>query len=302
MKSKRKKLLIGFIMGFFVLLLLRLTYLMIYEPFEQSQSMDGSFSESSSSNYKSESFGKIRNIATNTIQQVGSSAIQAGQVVNTIVQKYEKIGYIDATSTSFVRDEKSLRKVIQKYNCLNQYEQNTGLTGSRVLKIAIGVEPDRFNAVVNETKKIGKLTSFDVSTYDKTTEYRELQAQRVSLETSRRALEALKEKGGNINEYINLENRIMELDSELQTLGVNIGDYDKSGNFCTIKFTISENKEIEKIPFMTQTMHAFEWAIMYYLLFLVILILASLAALILNKTYEAVRTSVKRGENRTLEE
>lgn len=302
MKSKTKKLLIGLIFGFFVLLLLRLTYLLIYEPFEQSQSPDVSFSEISSSNYKSQTFGKIRNIATNTIQQVGDSASEAGRVVNTIVQKYEKIGYIDATSTSFARDEKALRSVIQKYNCLKQYEQNTGLTGSRVLKIAIGVEPDRFNAVVNEMKKIGKLTSFDVSTYDKTTEYRELQAQKASLETSRRALEALKEKGGNINEYINLENRIMELDSELQTLGVNIGDYDKSGNFCTIKFTISESKEKVRIPFMTQTMHALEWTIMYYLLFLFILILASLAAMLAFKTYEAVKTSLKRGENTTLEE
>lgn len=300
MKGKVKKLLVGLVIGFFVLLLLRLTYLLVYEPYEESP-QPGDIVVKSPLNYKDQSFGSIRNIATNTIQQLSGASL-AGQSVRTIVQKYEKIGYIDATSANFERDEKKLRNVIKKYNTLNQYEQNTGLTGERVLKIAIGVEPDKFDTVVKEMKTIGKLTSFDVSTYDKTNEYRELQAKKASLEASRLSLEALKQKGGNIDEYINLENRMMELDTQLQSLGVNIGDYDKSGNFCTIKFTIAEIKVKERIPAMTQTMRAFEWAVKYYLLFVFILTLACLASLIMVKTYEIFKTSAKRNENTTLEE
>ena len=302
MKSKIKKLLIGFVIGFFVLLLLRLTYLLVYEPYGVSQQQSMSVMESSSSNYKGDSFGNIRNIATNTLQQMKSGASQAGQIACTIVQKYEKTGYIDATTTNFERDEKKLRNVIKKYNALNQYEQNTGLTGDRVLKIAIGVEPDKFDTVVKEIKTIGKLTSFDVSTYDKTTEYRELQAKKASLEASRLSLEALKQKDGNIDEYINLENRVMELDTQFQSLGVNIGDYDKSGNFCTIKFTINETKVKEKTLVMTQTMRAFEWTVTYYLLFVLILMLASLAALIMVKIHEAYKTSAKPSIDTTSEE
>lgn len=300
MKNRIKKLLIGFVIGFFILVLLRLTYLLVYEPYEVSQVQETVIK--SPLNENSDSFGRIHNIATNTFQQLGITAGQAGQIVNTIVQKYEKIGYIDVTSTNFERDEKKLRNVIKKYNALNQYEQNTGLTGDRVLKLAIGVEPDKFDTVVKEVKTIGELTSFDVSTYDKTTEYHELQAKKASLETSRSSLEVLKQKGGNIDEYINLENRIMEVDTELQSLGVNIGDYDKSGNLCTIKFTISETRVKERIPVMVQTMSALEWTIIHYLLFVLTLLLASLVALIIIKIYEAFRASVKRNVDRTLDE
>jgi len=301
LKMSIKKLLIGFVIGFFVLLLLRLAYLLVYEPYEVSQPQEVTILEKSS-DYHNNSFGRIRNIATNTIQQLGSGTGQAGQIVRTIVQKYEKIGYIDATTTNFDRDEEKLRNVIIKYDALNQYEQNTGLKGNRILKIAIGVEPGKFDSVVKEMKTVGKMTSFDVSTYDKTTEYRELQAKRTTLEASRQSLEALKQKGGNIDEYINLENRIMELDTELQSLGVNIGGFDGSGNFCTIKFTITETKEKELIPVMTQIMHAFEWAVKYYLLFTFILLLGSIVALIIIKSCEAFRKSSKNSTNTTLEE
>lgn len=291
MKINFKKLLLGFAIGFVVLVLLRLTYLLVYEPYEPVQppetySMDTLGPESEES-----SFGKIRNIATNTIKQVEIAAVGTAKQITTIVQKYEKIGYIDATTTHFNQDEKKIRSVIKKYKALNQFEQNTGLKGNRVLQLAIGVDPAKFDAVVEEMKSIGKMTSFDVSTYDKTTEYQELQAKRATLEASRHALEALKQKGGNIDEFINLENRIMELDTEIQALGVNIGDYDNSGNFCTIKFTITETKADIRVPVLTQSMRAFEWSMWNYLWFVLTVLLASLAAFVILKIYESVKPS-----------
>ncbi|MGE5416332.1 MAG: DUF4349 domain-containing protein [Acidobacteriota bacterium] len=303
MKSRLKKLLVGFIIGFVVLLILRLTYLLVYQPYE-SQQQDQTAINSSNLNSEGEAskFYSVRNIATNTVQQVEVAAGTAVKTITTIIQKYERTATITATSTNFDSDEKQLRSVIKKYEALNQYEQNTGLTGDRVLQIAIGVEPVKFDSVVKDIYGVGKPASFDVSIYDKTPEYRELQAKKASLETARNSLEALKQKNGNIDEYINLENRIMELNNELQSLGVNIGDYDKSGNFCTIKFTLTETKALEKTPVMTQAMRAFEWTTGYYLLFLFILLLGSVVALVMVKTYEAFKPSVKQAIDTVSEE
>ena len=62
--------------------------------------------------------------------------------------------------------------------------------------------------MILEIKKIGKLESIQIHKTDKTNEYRNLNAQRESLEKTRAALISFKGKGGKIDELINIENKI----------------------------------------------------------------------------------------------
>ena len=56
-------------------------------------------------------------------------------------QKYEKVGSIDIRSQAFEDDEKKVREMTVRYGALIQYEQSSGLKGSRRLGLAIGVNP-----------------------------------------------------------------------------------------------------------------------------------------------------------------
>lgn len=199
-------------------------------------------------------------------------------------QKYEKVGAMNSTTHEFEKDEKTLRDTVQKFKALIQLEQNTGLAGSRILRLGIGVDPEKFDEMVSAVRKIGNITNIQITKTDKTNEYRDLNAQRLSQEKYRDSLISLKSRNGKISEMIELENRILEIEKEIQNLGVKLGDFDEENEFCTVKFTLAERRSAATPGFFKDTARrlkaAFEWTVKYYLLGAVMLFFASLFILV----------------------
>lgn len=187
-------------------------------------------------------------------------------------QKYEKVASVVSKTNAFEEDEKTVRQLTNKYNALIQFEQSSGLPGSRRVDLAIGVPPDRFDPMVAELKGIGELSSIRIDKTDKTSEYKELKAKRASLEKTRDALISLKSKGGRIDEFTNLENRILEIDEEIQSTGVKLGDYDQENEFCTVKLSLAEKGAAAPgISFRHRFIVALAWTIRYYTILLALL-------------------------------
>ena len=42
-----------------------------------------------------------------------------------------------------------------------------------------------------------------------------------------------------------LENRILEIEQQLQGLGVSLGNFDDENEFCTVHFSLLEGKEVK---------------------------------------------------------
>jgi hypothetical protein len=209
-------------------------------------------------------------------------------------QKYEKIASLVSKTQSFEDDEKKVRDVIKKYNSLIQFEQSSGLKNSRQLGMAIGVPPDKFDSMVEEVKTIGTLTSIRVDKTDKTNEYKDLNAKRVSLEKARDSLSSLKGRGGSIEESINLESKILELESELQATGVKLGEFDQENEFCTVKFELHEQRRVSnEISFMQRVKVAFEWTVKYYILTLGCLLIGLFVVLMLVHVIKVIRSDMK---------
>ena len=97
-------------------------------------------------------------------------------------QKYEKVASISSKTDEFEKSETSLRDSIKKFNALIQYEESTGLKGYRNLNLAIGVYPDKFDEMTEVVKQIGEITSLQINKSDKTNEYKDLSAKKLSLE------------------------------------------------------------------------------------------------------------------------
>ena len=203
-----------------------------------------------------------RNYASKKYQQVRSTGdLQRSTKVD---QKYEKIAEIKTQSSKFEREEKASRQQIQKFIALIQYEQKSGNKGYRKLNLVIGVPPQHFDSLYNQLIKIGKIQAKQITKNDKTNEYKELNAKKASLEKIRASLIELKSKGGKIDEYMGLENRILEIEQQLQGLGVSLGDFDDENEFCTVQFSLTEGKEIE-VGFMQRLMNALDWTVSTYL-------------------------------------
>ncbi len=183
----------------------------------------------------------------------------------TLDQKYEKIGLLSSRTGVFDDDEKRLRDLVGSYSALIQFEQMGGLPGSRILKLGIGVVPARFDRFLEEAKKIGTLNSFRVQKIDKTHEFKGLQVKRTSLEKAREALLALKGKEGRIEELVELEKKILEIEGEIQCLGIQLGDFDLENEFCTVKCTLMEGSfRTNRISLLHRSYVALEWTAMAF--------------------------------------
>jgi len=216
-----------------------------------------------------------------------SAAPQSALVVD---QKYEKIAEVKSETYEFDKEEKNVRDQITKANGLIQYERKYGNKGKRQLQLQIGVPPENFDSLYSILISIGITHSKEIIKNDKTNDYLELNARKASLEKTLASLILFKDKGGKIDEYINLENRILEIEEQLQTLGVNLGDFDKSNEFCTIKFALSESSAPEKITisFYHRAKVALEWTIAWYLRVISSLFFVMLGAFVLMLIIEKV--------------
>ena len=195
-------------------------------------------------------------------------------------QKYEKIAEINTKSSEFDKEEKQSRNEINKFNALIQFEQKSGNKGYRKLNLVIGVPPENFDSLYNQLIKIGTVQAKQITKKDKTNEYKELNAKKSSLEKIRTSLIDLKSKGGKIEEYMDLENRILEIEQQLQGLGVSLGDFDDENEFCTVQFSLLEGKEI-KIGLMQRIKVALEWTVIIYLRIMATLFFLTLFAYLL---------------------
>ncbi len=264
MKRKIIKGLIVLLIGFAVLFLIRLIYGYLNYPSLGPGYQTNYFSESVSSGIFAY---EKKNYASKRLRRKSAAGVQT----ITVDQKYEKVGSIRSASNAFQKDEQKLRTIIKENSLLIQFEQSAGLTGSRILNFGLGVLPDKFDAVISQVQRIGKLLSIQIDKNDKTNEYKELGAKRISLEKARKSLIRLKGKGGSIEEQIKLENRILEIENEIQSLGVKLGEFDEENEFCTLKYSLLENSDaIKTIPLIQRIKVAFEWTVKYYFVLILI--------------------------------
>jgi hypothetical protein len=258
--KKAKRIYVILFLAFILLFAFRLGYgyTLDVDSVIEDQIYFDSFSNDNKKNYASEGYNKS-----------GKADMQVQGISQTsqVAQKYEKIAEVNASTKQFDEDEAHVRKQVESNFGIVQYERKTGNDGYRHLQLQIGVPPENFDTLYAVLIRIGKTHSKEIIKNDKTNDYLELNARKASLEKTLASLILFKEKSGRIDEYINLENRILDIEESLQQLGVNLGDFDESNEFCTIQFSLAETKDakIVGVSFYHRVKVALEWTIMFYL-------------------------------------
>ena len=240
-----------FFLGFMALFLLRLGYGYATQP-------NGEVIEQG---YVQDSLGYDFELSRKNYAGQKSRAVGPGP--QSVDQRYEKVATLGQSSHAFENDEARVRAVAKAVEALIQHEQAFGLEGRRQLQLALGVPPETFDEVIGQLKDIGKPISFQVNKTDKTNEYRALLAQQESLKKSRDNLHALQARDAELGDLIALESRILELENQIQSLGVSVGEFDSEFEFVTIKLTLSELRSPAErfIPLLKRVKVALEWTI-----------------------------------------
>ncbi|MGH1436903.1 MAG: DUF4349 domain-containing protein [Lewinella sp.] len=275
-KTRLRNTVIGFGLLFVLLFIARLIYGYVYYPENEiiyRDSSNGSVAQSVRS-----MDNLMVNVASSRYEYKKADAAQTQAPTTVQVdQKYEKTANMSASSTAFGEDEASIKAAIEKENGIIQYQQKSGNEGSRKLSLQIGIPPLVFDDFVAYLQANYKINSISIVKTDKTNEYRELNAKRATLNNTRQSLMELKAKGGKIEEYISLENRILEIDGQLQALGVQLGSFDAENEFCTVKLDLTESR-VREVSFTSRLRTAFSWAIEQYFMFVGLLLLTAAAS------------------------
>lgn len=298
-KQRLHRLVLWFVAGFLLLFLLRLIYGYVAVP-------DGAEGGYESANY----FGNISNLRKNYASEqqgfrksdlmIGGASdpssttkqsspptppaknLQA-QAERASSQKYEKTASVRAVTSDFEKDEALLRSTAKKMSALIQYEQSLGNKGYRELHLVIGVNPMLFDSFYVAIQAVGRIKAKDISKVDKTNEYRQLNAKIVSLQKNLSSINELKSRAGQISDYIQLHDKILDLERQMQELGVELGNFDAENEFCSVRFSLYEGAAAKEIGFAHRIKTAFEWTAQYYaiLVFILCVIVATAFLLLL---------------------
>lgn len=239
------------------LFLLLFVFRMIYGYIEPDSRSNYDYSD----NFFSSIDNLRKNYASEKRMMKGDVQVSSNIASN---QKFEKTASIKTKTSEFEKEEKLLKAKTKAYNAVIQYEQNLGQKGNRQIHLLIGVNPSSFDSFYVEILKIGVVKATEITKVDKTNEYRQLNAKKISIEKTLQSLNELKAKGGQIAEYISLNEKILETEEKLQELGVELGNFDTENEFCTVKLSMYEGATEKTISFMHRLRVALEWTIKYF--------------------------------------
>ncbi len=186
---------------------------------------------------------------------------QTGAPAQLLDQKYEQVASMSATSSDFEADARLLKEKAAAAGAIVQREDSYGLAGARSLSLSLGIVPAAFDATIDALRAIGKLESITVNKTDRTGDYRALEARRLSLEKTRDGLSALRRAGAALDDLVALETKILEIEGQIQELGVSLGDFSEGSSFCTVNASLRE-RDAGPAPreLLRALLEAFGWA------------------------------------------
>jgi hypothetical protein len=232
--------------------------------------------------YSDDFFSSIDNLRKNYASEKGAMKGDVQISLNMASsQKFEKTASIKAKTSEFEKDEKTLKAKITTYNSIIQYEQNLGQKGNRQIHLLIGVNPLVFDSLYAELQKIGVIKATEITKVDKTNEYRQLNAKKTSIEKALQNLNELKSKGGQIADFVTLNDKILEIEAQAQELGVELGNFDTENEFCTVKLSMYEGATEKNVSLIHRVKVALEWSIKYFAIVVITMLFLALTIFVL---------------------
>ena len=232
-----------------------------------------------------------QNVATLRKEYEGVSGAQA------LDQKYERVASVSAKTVAYEDDLARMNAAIDETQAVVQMENEQGLPGGRKLSRVIGVKPQYFDTCLEAVQALGIPISSTSQTIDKTYEYRRMLAQKQELEKRLESYITLRSHEGSINEKLNLEDKIIEVESQLLIQAVDLGEYSDENALCTINVSLHEGSPVSA---SRKIWNAFQWTNRCYFSLLGGVVALCLAAVVLTKSYRflsaALTTDSKKGK------
>jgi Domain of unknown function (DUF4349) len=206
----------------------------------------------------------------NNLHQLGFGHMPLPQILDQAdwdrIQVFEKNARLEAATPAFDDEEFRIRSALREHQGIVLNENSSGIAPERRLTLEIGVYPEKFDGLVEQLRQITQLESVSVQQADRTGEFRRLHAQRQSLKKHLESVLKLRDaKNASIDNALKLEQKIQDIDKELQSLSVQFGDFLGKQSFYHVSLTLSEvhsSSGLERVFTLDRRLfHALLWAL-----------------------------------------
>lgn len=236
-------------------------------------------------------------VVANNMKQIGLAQTPLPLVLDQPdlekVQVEEKTALMAIGSDAFEEDEGAVRTALASHHAVAFNEKRSGLEPARRLVLEISVPIDEFDALVGELQQVGQLQSISIQKRDRTSEFRRLHAQRLSLKQYLASVLKLRGgKQGSIEDELKLEQKIQDIEKELRTLSAQMGEFLGKESHYQVSLTLTEylpGSRFDRTYAVPQRVaHAFVWALGWWLA-------VALASAIATATVVSIRTLWRTG-------
>jgi hypothetical protein len=183
------------------------------------------------------------------------------------VQVHEKTGRIVTTTTDFAAAETAIRAIIAEQKAIVSNESSGGVASDRRLTFEVGVSPDKFDTLVEQLQRIGRLESLSVEQHDRTGEFRQLAARRQSLKKHLETVNKLATRDNPTEDSLKLAREVKDIERELETLSAQAGDFLGKESFYTVTVTLFEDaagRHGATVTLARRAGNAFLWSIAWW--------------------------------------
>jgi hypothetical protein len=215
-----------------------------------------------------------QNVFANNLKQIGLAQTPLLLVLDQPdvekIQVEEKTAQLALGSDAFDDDEAAIRTALAAHHGIVFDEKHSGIAPVRRLLLEISVPTDEFDALLGKLQAIGQIQSISVQKRDRTSEFRRLDAQRQALKQYLASV--LKLRGGkqvSIEDELKLEQKIQDVEKELRTLSLQMGDFLGKESRYHVSLVLTEylpGSRFDRTYAVPQRVaHAFVWALGWWL-------------------------------------
>jgi hypothetical protein len=215
-----------------------------------------------------------RNMVANNLKQIGLAETHPLLVLDQPdvekIQVEEKKAQLALGSDAFDDDEAVSRTALATHHGMVFDEKRSGIAPERRLQLEISVPTDEFDGLLGTLQEIGQLQSISVQKRDRTREFRQLNAQRQALKQYLATVLKLRGgKQGSVEDELKLEQKIQDIEKELRTLSLQMGDFlgKESPYYVTLVLTeyLPGSRFDRTYAVPQRVANAFVWALGWWL-------------------------------------
>lgn len=195
--------------------------------------------------------------STGSTYKTGSVIGSSGDVTDKVVagetstsRKVIKTAGLNIQTLEFDLFIQSLKEKIAEYDGYienaNESGNNIYGTSTRTAYYVIRVPEEKLSGILSAVGNLGTVTSKTYIEEDITLTYVDVESRIKTLETERETLLSLLEKAGNLSDIISLEQRLSEVNYDIESYTSRLRTYDNKITYSTLNINVQEVKQITR--------------------------------------------------------